>query len=99
MSAGSMLIGLTVSGLAILYLLSTVILLSFREKKDTYQAAAVATVLAYGTAVFWAGYMLSTPDNPMYKGMLVGWFLPFLVILAANLVRVRRRLAKGQDSR
>ena len=67
--------------------------LSFRDKKDTYLAAAIATVIAYAIAVFWAGYMLGTPDNPMYLGMLVGWLLPFVVVLGVNLFRVHRKLA------
>ena len=94
MSTGAMLIGLTVVGFVILYVLSALILLSFRDKKDTYQAAAIATVVAYGIAVFWAGYMFGTPDNPMYKGMLMGWLMPFVVVLTINLVLVYRRIAK-----
>ena len=97
MSQGPILVGLTVSGLVILYFLSALISLSFRDKKDSYQAATIATVIAYAIAVFWAGYMLSTPDNPMYKGMLVGWLVPFVVVLAVNLLRVRRNFAKKKD--
>ena len=94
MSNGAMLIGLTVVGFVILYVLSALISLSFRDKKDTYRATTIATVIAYGIAVFWAGYMLGTPDNPMYKGMLVGWFLPFVVVLTVNLVRVHRKITR-----
>lgn len=91
---GAMLIGLTVVGFVVLYVLSALISLSFRDKKDSYRASAIATVIAYGIAVFWAGYMLGTPDNPMYKGMLVGWFLPFVAVLTVNLVRVHRKITK-----
>ena len=93
MSQGSTFISLTVVGLVILYVLSALILLSFRDKKDTYLGAAIATVIAYAIAVFWAGYMVGTPDNPMYLGMLVGWLLPFVVVLGVNLFRVHRKLA------
>lgn len=92
-----MLLGLTVVGFVILYVLSALISLSFREKKDTYRAAAIATVIAYGIGVFWAGYMLGTPENPMYKGMLVAWLVPFVAVLALNLFRVHRRIARGKD--
>ena len=92
MSKGGMLIGLLAVGFVILYVLSAVILLSFREKKDTYLAAALSTVIAYGIAVFWAGFMLSTSENAMYKGMLVGWLIPFVVVLIVNLVRVHRKV-------
>jgi uncharacterized MnhB-related membrane protein len=91
MGTVEMLIGLTVVGFVVLYVLSALISLAFRDQKDTYQAVIFATVIAYGIAVFWAGFMLSTPDNPMYKGMLVGWFLPFILVLAINLVRVHRK--------
>ena len=99
MSNSEMLIGLTVVGFVVLYVLSALILLSFRDKKDSYQAATIATVMAYGIAVFWAGYMLGTPGNPMYKGMLVGWLLPFVTVLTVNLVRVHRKIARDKDSR
>lgn len=99
MSKGAMLIGLTVVGFVVLYVLSALISLSFRDQKDTYQAAIIATVIAYGIAVFWAGFMLGTPDNPMYTGMLVGWFVPFVAVLAVNLVRVRRKIGGDKDSR
>lgn len=88
-----------VVGFVILYVLSALILLSFRDKKDTYQAATVATVIAYGIAVFWAGFMLGTPDNPMYMGMLAGWSIPFVAVLAVNLVRVHRKIAREKDSK
>lgn len=98
MSQGPMLIGLTIVGFVILYVLSALVSLAFRDKKDTYQAAAITTVIAYAIAVFWAGYMLGTPDNPMYKGMLVGWFLPFVAVLAVNLIRVKRKIAGQKHS-
>ena len=98
MSKGGLLIGLTVGGFVILYMLSALISLSFGDRKDTYRATAIATVLAYGIAVFWAGYMLGTPDNPMYMGMLVGWLLPFIAVLTVNLVRVHRKIARKNGS-
>ena len=98
MSQGPMLIGLTVVGFVILYVLSALIALSFGDRKDTYQTAVITTVIAYAVAVFWAGYMLGTPANPMYMGMLVAWFIPFVVVLAVNLVRVRRKTTRENDS-
>ena len=98
MSQGPMLISLTIVGFVVLYVLSALISLSFRARKDTYQAATIATIIAYGIAVFWAGYMLGTPDNPMYMGMLVAWSIPFVAVLAINLVRVRRRISQPKDS-
>lgn len=98
MSNGGLLIGLTVGGFVILYMLSALISLSFGDRKDTYRATAIATVLAYGIAVFWAGYMLGTPDNPMYMGMLVAWSIPFVAVLAINLVRVHRKNSQPKDS-
>ena len=91
MGTGEMLVGLTVVGFVVLYVLSAVISLAFRDQKDTYQGVTFATVIAYGIAVVWAGFMLGTPDNSMYKGMLVGWFLPFVLVLTVNLVRVHRK--------
>lgn len=93
MSRGWMLIGLVVLGFVTLYVLSALISLSFRDKKDTYQATVIASVSAYGIAVFWAGFMLGTPENPMYMGMLAGWLIPFIAVLAINLLRVRRKIA------
>jgi amino acid transporter len=97
MGQGSTFISLTVVGLVILYVLSALILLSFRDRKDTYRAATIATVIAYAIGVFWGGYMLGTPNNPMYLGMLVGWLLPFLVVLGVNLFRVHRKLARKKE--
>ena len=98
MSQGPMLMGLTIVGFVVLYVLSALIALSFRARKDTYQAATIATIMAYGIAVFWAGYMLGTPDNPMYMGMLVAWSIPFVAVLAVNLVRVHRKISQPKDS-
>ena len=93
-----MLIGLIVVGFVVLYVLAALISLSFGDKKDTYQAASMTTVIAYAIAVFWAGYMLGTPDNPMYKGMLVAWFIPFVAVLVVNLARIHRKTTRGKDS-
>lgn len=98
MSQGPMLVGLTVVGFVILYVLSALIALSFGDRKDTYRVAAITTVIAYAVAVFWAGYMLGTPDNPMYKGMLVAWFIPFVAVLAVNAIRVHRKSTRQDKS-
>lgn len=98
MNQGVILVGLSLIGFVILYVLSSLILLSFRDKKDTYQAVAIATLISYAIAVFWSGYMLGTPDNPMYEGMLAGLFVPFVAALAVNLVRVHRKISSNRDS-
>jgi uncharacterized MnhB-related membrane protein len=99
LSQGVVLVGLSLIGFVILYVLSSLILLSFRDKKDTYQAVAIATLISYVIAVFWSGYMLGTPDNPMYEGMLAGLFVPFVAVLAIKLVRLHRKITgnKGSD--
>ena len=93
-----LLIGFSIARLIVLYIASALILLAFRDKKDTYKAAVAASVIAYAIGVYWAGLSFGTQAEPAFKGALVIFFVPFLVVLGINVYRVHRKLNRNADA-
>ena len=71
------------AGFLILYLISVLVLLAFRDKKYTYQAVTIASAISFGIAFLLGSY-----------GSFTDYFVPWIAVSVVLLIRVKLKLNK-----
>ena len=90
--------GFYIGAFVILYLVSALIQLAFRDKKYTYQAVTISTLIALAIAVLLGGYGLSVDGGPVFMEAFMNYLFPAVLVLIVNLIRVNRKIAKMEES-
>lgn len=82
--------GYLLGALVILYLVSRLVLLAFKERKSSYRAVLVSDAIALATASFIAGYGNADDGAPNFAKAFVDYLVPALLIVMVDLFRVSR---------
>ena len=91
-------LGMWVGAFVILYLVSALVLLSFRDKKSTYQAVTIATLIALAIATLLGGYGFSEGGGPVFMAAFINYAIPAVAVLIVNLIKVNRHQTKAHVS-
>jgi len=89
-------LGYYVGGFVILYLVSALVLLDFRDKKYTYQAVTIAAAIALAIGTYLAAYGMSTGSGLDFGAAFGSYLPPAIAVLIVNLIRVNRKQAKAE---
>ena len=88
-------LGFWIGAFIILYLVSALVLLAFRDKKYTYQAVTISTLIALAIATLLGGYGLSEGGGPVFMAAFINYFVPAVAVLIVNLLRVSRKQTRS----
>jgi FtsH-binding integral membrane protein len=89
------LIGSLVGGVVIIYLITRVVLVAFRDKKHAISSIVLAAGIALLVATVLAGYGMSEGGSPNFPGSFFAYLIQTLIVIGIEITRVRRLKAKA----
>lgn len=89
------LIGAVVGGVVILYLMTRLILLAFRDKKHSTSSIVISAVVALGLANLLYGYNTGL-DSPAFLRAILIYSLSAVIAVVIEVLRVRHMKARSR---
>lgn len=89
------LIAAMMGGVVILYLMTRLVLLVFRDKKHSTVSISISAFVSLGIATILAGYGMSEGDSPDFVNSFVNYLIPAIIVIVIEIFRVRRIKAKS----
>ena len=91
-------VGAIMGGVVILYLMTRLILLAFRDKKRSTKSIVISACVSLGIATILAGYGMADGGSPNFMNSFLGYLVPALIVIVIEILRVRHLKAKSVSS-
>ena len=91
-------IGGVIGGIVILYLMTRLILLAFRDNKHKTSAVVISACIALAIATLLAGYGMADGNSPDFLNSFTTYLIPTPIVIAMEVIRLRRAKAKSASS-
>ena len=83
------LIGSLIGGIAIIYLMTRLILLAFRDKKRDSRSIVIAACISLFIATVLGGYGFAEGGPPNFLNAFLNYVLQTLIVIGIEIVRVK----------